>query len=166
MDERIAQDTRHPPIDFSDHDFRGLRGGLGASNFDAERTKAVFIRRRHLNQCDIYRQSAVAKQARNFGKKDRHEIRVPGLHCRAHILADEESAMPETCRVFRRDVRRRSERERVDDLNIAQFMCARNERAQQAMRHTRAAAHINTLVGLNDSNGFFSGNWFGTVHSW
>ena len=93
VQERIAEGARHQGIDLG-HDGLGVtQDAHGDIDRDAEADEAVRVRGRDLHESDIGLDAPIRGQMRNLRERDRHIFRLPAMHERAHVGADEEAAM-------------------------------------------------------------------------
>src|SRR6185369_3192838 len=116
--EAIAEGARHARVDLRDHQTGRTDRGHGRIDRGPERTVAVRVRWRDVDQRDVERQAAAGEQLWNVGQEDRYEVRPPLIDCLANIGPNEQCTVPQVASHSRVDVWRRPGSVQVDDLDV------------------------------------------------
>ena len=99
MKERVAKRSRHEGVDLGDDGSGRAQDAHGDIDRDAETDVAVRVGWRDLHEGNIGLDAPIGGQMRNLCKRDRHIFSLPAMHQRAHVGADEETAMASSGRL-------------------------------------------------------------------
>ncbi len=95
VEEGVAVDPRHVPVDLDDNDPGRLRGGLDDVDADAHAEVAVLVGQRSLEKGHVHVLEAPPEQAGHLGEIHRRVVGQPLVHGPAGAVADEEGVVPE-----------------------------------------------------------------------
>ena len=95
VDESVAVDARHEPVDLGDDHPGVLRGRLDDVDADAEAQVAVVVGRGGLDQGHIDPDGAALKQRRHVRERNRRVVRGPLIDGISRVVPDEEGIVAE-----------------------------------------------------------------------
>ena len=128
------------PVELRDDDRRGRARRVDGLDRDAQRTEAVRVGRRDVEQHGIERHGAAAEQPRHVGQEGRDVVGATLGHGGPGVRPDEQGAMPEVAGHLRREVGTRPFRVEVDHPDVAQRRL-RERRARRAGPTARPPPH-------------------------
>ena len=143
----LAVRARHLPVHFGNHDPRVANRRERAVYGRAQAHKPMRIRRRHLHQHHVKRQSARLEEAFNLAQKDRSVVSAPIAHCLTHVVAQEQSPMAEVPLELGARVVGRAQRLHVDDFDVAQRGGAAHQSVNQNRRRAATRLDPDTSAG-------------------
>ena len=106
----------------------------------------MLVRRRDLDKSEVQGQYLALEEPGNLAEEDGGEVGQTGLHRAPHIVADEDSVVAKTARVFWQHIGRFAKVEHMYNLHILQFRRAGHQRIHQRLGHTRAPAQIDPIA--------------------
>ena len=118
VDEPVAVNARHEPVDLGDDHLGIFRGCLDDVHADAEAQVTVFVGRGGLDQGDVDPDGAAVEQLGHVGEGNRRVVRGPLIDGVSRVVPDEKGIVPEVA--FELAVRVRGDAEGIDmdDLGV------------------------------------------------
>jgi hypothetical protein len=148
VQKRIAEGARHEGVDFGDDGLGVAQDAHGDIDRDAETDEAVRIRGRDLHESHVGLDAPIRGQMRNLGERDRHIFRLPAMHQRAHVGADEEAAMAVGGRPFDPE-RLQARGQEMEQLHVGRGRHPALKRLHHGERGCASGSDEDAVAGLD-----------------
>src|SRR5271166_7078964 len=171
VDETVPVSPRHLRVHLRHHAMRVLGGGKRGLDVHAEAAIAMRIGRRHLDKSDVDRHLAALDEGLDLAQEDRRVVGAASVHRLAYVASDEQGVMAETLRHFGSAIRRRSQREQVNDLHISYVRGALHQGFHQRLGLGAPGVDVHPHARLHTANRLARGHQLASIrinpgHDW
>jgi hypothetical protein len=155
VNEALPEGSWHRSVELRHHRLRGADRRVHRLDRRAERTEAVRVGWRHVDEHRVERKQATVEQDRHVTQEDRDELGAPFVDRSSSVRADEQSAVPEVRSHLGREMRPGAFRVQMDHRHVAQLRRPRDERVEQDRRDGCGALQIDLVARTDVRDGLF-----------